>query len=111
MAIFSGGYKPDATQGLMNLQSIRQMIFCIAQDDNSAQELDAFSMLGISNILGEIGYEIEQAYNKMSDDLAATKQRHSELRAALAALSESVNPVSRSDIAKILADDEQGVVK
>ena len=89
MAIFRGGFEPDVTQGLMNLQSIRQMVFCIAQDDSAAQELDAFSMLGISNILGEIGFEIEQAYNKMAGELEAEKQRHRELRAALAEYKES----------------------
>ena len=108
MTVFNGGLKPDMTSGLLNLNSVKQMLFCIAQNESSARELDAYAMLGISNILEDAGNEIEQRWNEMVDKEERLIKRLRKLRAALAALSESVNLVGRSDIAKILADDEKG---
>ena len=107
MTVFSGGYKPAAHDGIMNLHSVKQMLFCIAQSDYSTQELDPYSLLGISNILEDAGYQIEREYNDMIDKEEKYIKRHRKLRAALAALGESGNPIGRSDIAQILADDER----
>jgi len=71
MTVFRGGFKPDTNNGLMNLNSVKQMLFCIAQNESSARELDAYSLLGISNLLDDVGYEIEQAYGKMLDEQEA----------------------------------------
>ncbi len=66
MTVFSSGLKPDMTSGLLNLNSVKQMLFCIAQNESSARELDAYAMLGISNILEDAGSEIEQDWNEIS---------------------------------------------
>ena len=108
MTVFNGGYTPAAHDGLLNLHSVKQMIFCIAQNDSSAQELNAYSLLGISNILEEAGYKIEQDFNEMIDKEEKYIKRHRKLRAALAAYDESGCISDRPSIAQILADDEQG---
>ena len=110
MTMFRGGYKPAAHDGLLNLQSVKQMIFCIAQEDSAAQQLDADSMLGISSILEDAGYRIEQEYNEMIHKEEKYIKRHSKLRAALASLAEADRLVEGVAIAQILADDEQEVL-
>ena len=107
MTVFRGGFKPEISSGLMNLNSVKQMLFCIAQEESAARELDAYSILGISNILGDAGYEIEYEYNSVYEELEATRKRHNKLRAALAFYVESGGFVDMSAIAKILADDEK----
>lgn len=104
--VFQGGNQPDITTGLMNLYSVTQMIFCIAQDDSSAQELDAYTLLGISNILQNAGNEIECAYNELFFKEEVGVKRHMKLRVNLASYLESESIVCKSAIASILADDE-----
>ncbi|HBT86969.1 hypothetical protein [Desulfobacter sp.] len=101
--------KPCITSGLLNLQSVKQMLFCIAQDESAAQELDAYTLLGISNILDSTGHEIEAAYDELLDKQEAMVKRHRKLRAKLAAYLESGIILGKSDLAMILADDEQEV--
>ena len=83
--------------------------FCIAQDDGAAQELDAYALLGLSNILDSTGHEIESAYDELLDKQEAMVKRHRKLRAKLAAYLESGTILGKSDLAIILADDEQEV--
>lgn len=101
--------KPDAVLGLMNLNSIKQMFFCIAQSDDSAHELDSYSLLGISNIMEASVDEVEQAYNAMIDAETRHIHRHNKLRADIAAYMESDQFLSKSALAQILADDEKEV--
>ena len=92
---------------LMNLQAIKQMLFCIAQDDSAAQELNAYSLLGISNILEDAGYRIERDYNEMISKEDQYIKRHMKLRADLAAFLEGQRFLCKSELAKILAEDEK----
>ena len=55
MTVFNGGFRPDITAGMMSLHSVKQMLFCIAQNDNSAREMDAYTLLGISSIIEDAG--------------------------------------------------------
>ena len=92
----------------MNLQAVKQMLFCIAQDDSAAQELNAYSLLGISNILEDAGYRIEQDYSQMIDTEEKYIKRHMKLRADLAAFLEGERFLCKSELGKILAEDEKG---
>ncbi len=74
MTVFRGGYQPDISTGLLNLNSVKQMLFCIAQDESAARELDAYSILGISNILADAGHEVEASYNRLDDELEAARK-------------------------------------
>lgn len=109
MPIFNGQYPPDFTSGLMNLNSVTRMLFCIAQNDSSFRELDIYSLLGVSNILEAAGHEIEQAHDELFDKYEALGKRHRDLRAGLSAYIESHGLSSDSAIARILADDDQEV--
>ena len=107
MTIFNGGYELSMNNGLMNLSSVKQMLFCIAQNDSSSQELDTHTILGVSNILEEIGYEIEQSYDRIRYKREAAERRHSKLREAIAVLKESESLIGRSDLDRILKADEE----
>lgn len=108
MTVFRGGHQPDISTGLLNLHSIKQMLFCIAQNKSSAQELDTYAMLGISNLLEEAGHEIEASYDREYSKLEAARKRHMKLRASLAAYIESSRSIEKSAIVNILAEDEKG---
>ncbi len=107
MGVFNGGYKPDTHSGLMKLFSVKQLIFCLGQSDDAAHELDAYSMLGISMMLEEAGYEIEQCYEKILKSEEAAEKRHNKLRAELAALKEIQGLIGASDISRILEADQE----
>ncbi|WP_321492748.1 hypothetical protein [uncultured Desulfobacter sp.] len=87
MSIFRGGYQSDISTGMLNLCSIKQMLFCIAQDDSAAQEMNYTTLLGISNILEDAGHEIEHDYNALCKKEKAAVKRHMKLRAFLGRLS------------------------
>jgi plasmid replication initiation protein len=95
----------------MNLNSIKQMLFCIAQDDSAAQELDAYTLLGISNILDNTGHEIEAAYGELLDKHEAMIKRYRKMLVELSVFLESHGLSCDSDLAKILADAEQEVCR
>lgn len=107
MAIFSGGYAESTDSGLMKLWCMKQLLICIAQEEGAFNELDSYSMLGLTMILNEVGYEIETHHDKISDALEASKKRHAKLRADIAALKESGGPIGGSDLAQILEADEE----
>ena len=69
MTIFTGGFIPDTHTGLRKLWCIKQLLFCIAQEENAFRELDSYSILGLTTILEEIGFEIETHYEALPDEL------------------------------------------
>lgn len=107
MPVFNGGYDYIIDSGFMKLVSIKQLLFCIAQDESVLQELDTYTLLGVTMMLEEAGYEIEQAYDRLDKKLDTAKKRHDELRAALAKYRETNRFGGKSDIDQILRDDER----
>ena len=107
MPIFNGGHESDITSGLMNLNSIKQMIFCIAQKDNLSREMGAYDWLGVSNILEHAGHEIEKAYDELLDKHEAMIKRYRKMVVELSVFLESKGLSCDSELAKILADAEQ----
>ena len=101
----------DVTTGLMNLNSVARMIYCIAQEDNLFKEMDAYSWLGVSNILEHAGHEIEKAYDELLDKHEAMIKRYRKMLVELSVFLESHGLSCDSELAKILADAEQEVCR
>nr|WP_320193593.1 hypothetical protein [uncultured Desulfobacter sp.] len=99
---------PDVTNGVIKLDGLRQMLFCVSQSEYSAREMSSSALLGVSAIMEESIEEIEQAYNHMIDNETRYITRHRKLRASLASYLES-DLFCKSGLAKILADDEKEV--
>ncbi len=110
MGTFNGGYTPNAENGLINLYAVKQVLFCIAQSDSAALELDSHSILGLSNILESAGYEIEKGIDEMLHKEDKDLERHNKLRADLMSYLGSGKNLCKSDIVKILAEDKKNEV-
>jgi len=101
-------YEPDI-DGMISLHCIQHMLFCLAQDDSAAKEMDAFTLLGISGILEDCISDIKKSYSQIDDELEALIKRHRKLRSDLAACAESLSFIDSSRVINILADDKREV--
>jgi len=107
MTIFNAGDSADITSGLMNLNSVKQMIFCIAQEDNLSREMNAYDWLGVSNILEHAGHEIEKAYDELFDEHEVVVRRYRKMQFELSVYIDSHRLSGDSELVKILADGQQ----